>query len=273
MQVTLCNGRIWFIDRKLKRELDILIDDVIASEMDLFIVMDGEEGSGKSYGSRGLGMYILTRLREKGIIDVDFTPENIHFRQAEYFNASKFGNKFEIIVLDEGRGALGRAKNKKLLEVIDWVSRCRFKRQFHIINVPAYHDLSPYISEWRNKAVIHFKKSYYKNQDGYKLRHGEFKLYCDLEGLRFHSRFRDYKYPNNHDAWAYWCSKEVFTPEQVEHYNAKKEYYAVLPNDADAEKFVFEKKLVPPRPPVIYTTTNKDTNKDTNNRGLLHGLL
>ncbi len=185
-EVWLSCGKTWFINKKFKREIDILIDDVITREMDLFITLDGEEGSGKSYAGRGLAMYIATRLNEKGI-EKEFTPENIHFRQAEYIEASKYGEKFDILLLDEGRGALGRGRSKPNLEAIDWVSRCRFMRQFHIICVPAYHDLNPYLSEWRSKAVVHFKKSYTKNKAGeYRLQHGEYKLYCDLEGLRFH---------------------------------------------------------------------------------------
>lgn len=239
--IVLDNGVKWYLDEKFKRELDILIDDVIDSEMDLFIVLDGEEGSGKSWSGRGLAKYISLRLKERGI-NSPFTPDNIHFRQKEYIDDSKNGGKFRILNLDEGRGALGRGRNKQTLEAIDWVSRCRFMRQFHIICVPAYHDLNPYLSEWRSKAVVHFKKSYYKLKDRYKLRHGEYKLYCDLESLRFHSRFRDYKYPNNHHAWSYWSSVEVFSPHELAHYNAKKEFYSKLSSDSEVQKFCFTGK-------------------------------
>jgi len=263
MRVSLSNGTTWYIDEKLKKNLDILIDDVVFHEMDLFIILDGEEGSGKTYATRGLGKYISTRLYEHGI-ERDFSPENIHFRQAEYKQASQNGGKFDIISLDEARGALGRGRDKNTRELIDWVSRCRFMRQFHIICVPAYHDLNPYISEWRAKAVIHFKKSYTKKEDGnYRLRHGEFKLYCDLEGLRFHSRFRDYKYPNNHDAWSNWCSKEVFSPRELAHYNAKKEFYARLSSDSEIQKFSFSekpKKATRVLAREIYPTTKEDYN-------------
>lgn len=238
-EVWLSCGKTWFINNKAKRELDILIDDVINTEMDLFITLDGEEGSGKSYAGRGLAKYIATRLYEKGI-EKEFTPENIHFRQPEYIEASKFGEKFDILLLDEGRGALGRGRSKANLEAIDWVSRCRFMRQFHIICVPAYHDLNPYISEWRSKAVVHFKKSYKQNKEGdYILQHGEYKMFCDLEGLRFHSRFRDYKYPKGWAAWDRWCPVEVFTKTELTHYNAKKEFYARLSSDSEIQKFSF----------------------------------
>lgn len=243
----------WIIDPKFKREIDILIDDVINSEMDLFVVMGGEEGTGKSFAARGLGRYIQERLRLAGI-KKSFTPDNIHFRQKEYVEASKKGELFDIIVLDEGRGSLGRGKDKKTKEAVDWVSRCRFMRQFHIVCVPAYHDLAPYIGEWRMRALVQFKKSYYKLLSGeYRLKHGEYRLYCDLEGLRFHSRMRDYRFPKGWEAWSFWCAKEVFSPDELEHYNAKKHYYAMLEQDADVEKFVFKKKGFSPSRAEIYT--------------------
>jgi len=242
MDYFLSKGMSWKINKTFKSEIDILIDDVIHSEMDLFIVLDGEEGSGKSWAARGLACYIQSRLYENGI-EKDFTPENIHFRQKEYLEASKKGEEFDIIVLDEGRSSLGRGKDKATKEACDWVSQCRFMRQFHIICVPAYHDLNPYISEWRMRACIHFKKSYFKNAAGeFVMRHGEYKLYCDLEGLRFHSRFRDYKYPNNYDAWSYWSAKEVFNDEDLKHYNVKKEFFARLEEDSEIQKFSFSEK-------------------------------
>jgi len=238
MRVLLTTGKVWNISKKLQRELDILIDDVIHSDMDLFIVLDGEEGSGKSYAARGLARYIQRKLYRNDI-NVDFSPDNIHFRQKEYIEASKQGKKFDILVLDEGRGSLGRSKDKKTKAAVGWVSRCRYMRQFHIICVPAYHDLNPYIGQWRMRAVIHFKKSYRKKKDGdYRIVHGEYKLYCDREGLRFHSRFVDYQYPKGWADWNNWSAKEVFSDEELTHYNAKKDYYARL-EEGDEAKFSF----------------------------------
>lgn len=222
----LLNGKKWFINNKLKINIDILISDVIASNMDFVLIIDGEEGSGKSFAARALGCYIQTLLKKKKII-IDFDTDNIHFNIEDYITSSALGGEFQINILDESREALGRnkAKSKIVERFVDYMSEARIKRQFHIIVIPSYHDLHSYIAQWRARAVLHFKKSYAEQKNtlsGFKIKYGEYKFYTDRDGLSFNHRMRNYKYPNNYAAWAVFSNKETFTPDELERYNAKK---------------------------------------------------
>ena len=226
MELTLCNGKPWVIYSKLKENLDILLSDVITHNMDFVLIIDGEEGSGKSFAARAIGMYIQYVLKTQGI-DMSFGVDNIHFNIDDYITSSATGKPYQINILDESREALGRnkAKSKKVEKFVDYMSEARIKRQFHIIVIPSYHDLHSYVAQWRARALLHFKKSYTKDAktlSGYRIQYGEYKFYTDREGLRFNHRMRTYKYPNNYEAWAVFSNKETFTDDDLELYDKKK---------------------------------------------------
>lgn len=238
-EVTLYDGTKWFLPEKIKVNLDIVLNDVKYSEMDLVIVIDGKEGLGKSFASRGLAKYCATKLNSK------FSVNDIYFDTDEYINGSLEAGSAEdtgvhkINVLDEGRNALNRLRSnsRKSVKFTNYLSECRALGQVHIILAPAYHDLDAYLINWRMSFVIHFKKNYIKDEStdlGVKIKRGQFLLFTDKKFLSYYY-FKKYDYPKKWEANDWWSVHEVFSGEELQAYKAKK-------NQATIDKYKVEKE-------------------------------
>jgi hypothetical protein len=223
MKVKLFNGVDWSINKNFKRELDILLTDVMQDEMDLVIPVTGPEGVGKSFFMRGLASYCATFLGS------DFCVDNIHFDLPEYKEASLKGSKFTILVMDEARKVLGRSKyrDKEVNLFLDYLSECRKKQQVHILGLPAYHDLAAYVIKWRVPMIIQLKKNYVvdaTSPSGFRMKRGEYRVYTDKTQIIYWYD-HPYYYPKKYAVRDWWSSKEVFTSEQVKAYEDKKDYF------------------------------------------------
>jgi hypothetical protein len=214
-----------YLPNKYKHDLDILIDDVVNDSMDAVIVIDGKEGSGKSYDARLTGKYISS------VVKVPFSVPNIHFSTQNYINFSEKRPKFTINVLDEGREALNRKRGMAKSNVMftNWLSENRDKQQFHIILLPAIHDLENYVSIWRMKLLVHTllgHKTSKTSRSGYEMVRGYFKIYENSQYLQqvLHNRqkFGYYAYPKNFKYSGKFRFKEVFTSEEMKMYLQKK---------------------------------------------------
>jgi len=253
MKVTLYNGKEWAIQKGLKATVDVLLKDLATSEMDFVFVLDGYEGTGKSFGSRGLAMYCATKLREFGYPETTFTVDDIQFDTQDYVNASikagdpeSNGRKIKINVLDEGRNALNKMRRNSKSNILftNYLSECRAMRQVHIILAPAFHDLDRYIVFWRTAGVIHFVKKYKPVNDdvGAKLDRGEYRLYSTKNFIRACYELKGYNYPHKWEERSTWCPFEVFTDEELKLYNKKKyeatmkKYYEELIEDENKDK-------------------------------------
>ena len=210
---------------KLKTDIDILVDDVIEGEMDLLIILDGKEGSGKSYDARLIAKYISTVTR------TPFGVDNIHFSTEKYMNFSESMPKYTINVLDESREALNkrRGMSKSNVMFTNWLSENRDKQQIHIIVLPAIHDLDSYISIWRMRLLIHKLLGHGKSdrtRSGYKLVRGFFKVYDnnkDLQQVMYNkAKYGSYAYPRDYKYSRKIKYTQVFTDEELKNYKMKK---------------------------------------------------
>jgi len=210
---------------KLKIDLDILIDDVINSKMDCVIVIDGKEGAAKSTNARLIGKYISHRVK------MPFSSENIHFSTDKYIDFSENQEKYTINILDESREALNkkRGMSRSNVKFTNWLSENRDKNQFHILILPAIHDLDSYISVWRMKLLIHFLLGRGKSEtsySGHQLIRGKFRVYNnnkDLQRVIFNkNRYGHYSYPLQYNYERTMKYQEVFTCDELEKYNNKK---------------------------------------------------
>lgn len=223
MKIKLFNGLDWSINKDFKRELDILLTDVMQDEMDLVIPVTGPEGVGKSFFMRGLASYCATFLGS------GFDVDNIHFDLPEYKEASLEGPKFTILVMDEARKVLGRSKyrDKEVNLFLDYLSECRKKQQVHILGLPAYHDLAAYVIKWRVPMIIQLKKNYVTDEQspsGFRMKRGEYRVYTDKTQIIYWYD-NPYHYPKKYAVRDWWSSKEVFTAEQIKAYEDKKDYF------------------------------------------------
>jgi len=231
------------IPLQLKADLDIRIDDMIHSEMDIVIVIDGHEGVGKSRTLRVLGSYI------SDYTGVDFGPDNIHFNVKDYINSAedKKSGKYHINCLDESREALNRRRGmaKGNVKFLNWLSENRDKQQVHIIVLPAIHDLESYVTNWRMGLFIHHLKTHGFQKgtlSGYKLVRGYFKVFNKkaLQKVIMNSKkYGYYSYPRNYRYRRKFLDTEPFTDKQLAAYKKKKA-------EKRAEKYVEKEKKIGP---------------------------
>jgi hypothetical protein len=214
-----------YLPDKLKEDIDICVDDVMIGEMDLVIIIDGKEGSGKSYDARLIAKYIST------ITKTPFGVENIHFSTEKYITFSESKPKYTINVLDESREALNkkRGMSKSNVGFTNWLSENRDKQQIHIIVLPAIHDLDNYISIWRMKLLIHKLLGHVKNPDtrsGYMLKRGFFRVYennNNLQQVMFNKqKYGYYAYPKKFKYQRKIKYVEVFNDDELTKYKQKK---------------------------------------------------
>lgn len=229
VSIKLSNGINWSMHKGLKANLDILLNDVKNSKMDLVIIIDGPEGLGKSFMARGVGMYCATRL------GIPFSPNDIQFDLAPYISeslkAARDGIKHKINLLDEARKVLNRARggSGSNVKFTNYLSECRALGQVHIILAPAFHDLDKYLVLWRMSILIHCVKNYKQDPEsetGVSLYRGEYKAFVNAAGgkkaLNTCWEMKNYTYPHAWEVHAMWPSTEVFTSEQLERYEKKK---------------------------------------------------
>ena len=136
-----------YIDPVVKKELDRIKDDVYTKDRDFVMVIDGEEGCGKSVLGQQIGKYL----------DPHFTMDNITFNSTQFLEAIKKTRKRSCIILDEAyssasaRGALTEI-NRSMVAV---ATEMRQRNLFVIIIMPSFFDLDKYFALWRCRCLFH----------------------------------------------------------------------------------------------------------------------
>lgn len=172
------------MDVRLRGNLDEAANGVLAKkDKDLFIVVDGAEGSGKSTIALQIGKYVDPTLDLSRVV---FDAES--FRQA-VFKAKKN----ECIVFDEAfNGLSSRASLSAMNRVlVGLMMQMRQKNLFIIMVLPTFFLLERYAAIFRTKALIHTYEA-----SG---RRGYFRVYNKkLKKLLYLIGKKDYSY--NHKA-------------------------------------------------------------------------
>lgn len=164
------NGEYTFnLDRKLKYDLDILIDDLKQND-DALIIIVAPEGSGKTVLESQIGYYCSMRTKKPWGVD------NVHFDGQNYIDKSLNSGSLIVNALDESRRALNkmRGMSKGNVEFMNFLSECRSQNQIHIIVLPAYSDLEQYVAIHRVKMVIQVVKE--RDKETKRLIRGNFRI-------------------------------------------------------------------------------------------------
>lgn len=144
-----------YIDPILKKELDRIKRAVINKDRDYVLVIDGEEGSGKSV----LAMQIAAYL------DPQFNANKLCFNADQFIDTIKHTSKYSCVVLDEAFSA--SSSRASLTEVnramVGIGTEMRQQNLFVIMVIPSFFDLDKYYALWRCKALIHV---YFTNDGG-----------------------------------------------------------------------------------------------------------
>ncbi len=228
---------------------------------------------GKSYKGRLIAKYIACKVAV--VCGVD----NIHFDTESYIKFAELSPKYTINLLDESKQALNkrRGMSKSNVKFNNWISENRDKQQFHIIILPAIHDLESYISIWRMKLLIHALLGHVKNDkypSGYKLLRGYFKVYengKELQKVLFNkAKYGYYSYPKYEKYARKIHFKEVFTDAELKAYKDKKA-------KCRSEKYVEDEKKEENKYMKLIVKLNREgkmTQEEISNElGLSHGRV
>jgi len=137
-------------------QLDKIKKRVLTKDRDWVLVIDGEEGAGKSVLAQQVGAYL----------DPNFSINNIVFNSDEFLKIIKDPKtaKGTCIVLDEAFSAAN--SRSSLTEVnramIGVATEMRQKNLFVILCIPSFFDLDKYFALWRCRALFHI---YFSEED------------------------------------------------------------------------------------------------------------
>lgn len=133
------------IDDKLKKELDIIRDNVRDNNLDHLHVNEGTEGYGKSALSLAMANYL----------DPDFDVESqVAFSGDEFRRKAIALDQYKAIVLDEAEGLFASdhmtSENKK---TVKFLRKCREKNLFMFVNWPVFHEIDKKMRKYRVKTL------------------------------------------------------------------------------------------------------------------------
>ena len=169
----------YFIDKVMKQQLDKIKNAVIKKDRDYVLVIDGEEGSGKSVLAMQIAKYF----------DPKFNLDKVVFNSDQFMKSIKEIPKYSCVLLDEAYSASN--SRATLTEVnramVGVATEMRQRNLFVIMVLPSFFDLDKYFALWRCKALIHV----YFDKDGGRGRYIIFpktkKKYLYLNGKKTYS--------------------------------------------------------------------------------------
>jgi len=146
------NGGEYFVDNKLKGQLDRkVIPDLKRKDKDAVFVVDGEERSGKSVFSMGLGAYVASVLK------TDFNLSNICMDPSEFRSKIEKSKKNEVVIYDEAHR--GMASSRALSEINkilkDLMMEMGQRNLLVIIVLPTIFLLDKYAALFRARGLFH----------------------------------------------------------------------------------------------------------------------
>lgn len=137
----------YFIHFIYESNLKHMKKEVLKKDYDGFIVIDGQEGFGKTTLAMQTALYL----------DPTFNLDRVVFTMDDFIEAAENAKKGEAIVFDEtmgylsARGAMS-SFNRKLIKVF---SEMRSRNLFIILNIPSFFELDKYPAIHRSTFLCH----------------------------------------------------------------------------------------------------------------------
>ena len=140
----------FYLDDRLRRQLDKIKLRVNTKDNDYFWAVDGEEGSGKSTFVFQLAKYV----------DPTFDLSRIVFTAKDFQSVIVRAKKGQAIVFDEAfRGLSSRSSlNEVNKMLIGLMMECRQKNLFVFVVMPTFFLLDKYVALWRAQGLFHVYK-------------------------------------------------------------------------------------------------------------------
>lgn len=213
--MVLVTDKQYFMEKRYIQKLDLMIKRMEGTD-DNIIIIDGDEGQGKTEFTTGTCYYIAHKTGRKYAIN------NIFFDLDE---GIKFASetKEQIIHFDEG--ALGMLSihwwKSNQQKFIQFVMVARKKKHFIAICIPKFYRLNQYILEERSIALIHIysRKNIYKGRFVYFNKNSKERLFHDWK--RTHTKKYN-KYYTFHGSFVKTMEK-IFSKEQLDEYERMKD--------------------------------------------------
>ena len=144
--VTLESGIKYTVDGYLATNLDRAIY-AVQKDWDMFFIIDGLEGSGKST----LGQQCA------GYVDRSFNISRIAFTPDEFITAVEKATKHQAVIFDEAMTGLHSRASMSAINraIVRMVAEMRQKNLFVFVILPTFFDLDRYIALWRSRALLH----------------------------------------------------------------------------------------------------------------------
>jgi len=156
------NDKQYYIDNRLKTQLDKkVIPDLKRNDKDAVFVVDGEERSGKSVFSMGMGAYISAAFKK------NFDLSNVCMDPLEFRSKIETAGKNEVVIYDEAHRGMASARSLSEINKIlkDLMMEMGQRNLFVIIVLPTIFLLDKYAALFRARGLFHVYEN--KRRRGY----------------------------------------------------------------------------------------------------------
>lgn len=160
------NNRLWKNLKPLKMA-------TINQDFDCAIIVDGNEGAGKSV----FALQIAAAMDVDNIVDVE---EQVCMTPDSFKKAVASLKKGKAVVWDEARRGVNRRRStdKINIDITDMLAECRQKNLIMVIVMPTFYDMDMNVAVWRTRALVHVWYDWDDNPDK-PLKRGFFRYYSE----------------------------------------------------------------------------------------------
>lgn len=169
------------MDGYLKTALDTA-QQVVKKDWDMVFIVDGNEGSGKSWLAIQAAYYC----------DPTLTLDRVAFTPKEFRTCVMRADKYQSVIYDEAFTGLSSRATMTYINrtLVNMLAEIRQKNLFVFIVMPTFFDLDRYAALWRSRGLIHvytgqgFKRGYFAFYNTDRKKH----LY--IEGKKYYSYYK-----------------------------------------------------------------------------------
>jgi len=220
----------YYMDNFLVKKLDLMADRT-EKKMDNLILIDGDEGQGKSNLAMGVAHYFAWKAKRS------FNVDNVFFDLDKLIDFAK-DTEDKVIVWDEGAlgGMAAEWWKKNQIEFVKLLMIARKKRHFIVICIPKFFKLNEYLVVDRSIGLLHV---YARNE----IERGRFVYYGKSNKEKLFYNWRRTKQRNYKRYYDFRGSFLEYLPKVIDEaaYEAKKDdaimnFKKVAPKITDAAK-------------------------------------